>query len=163
MSVFPYKKLTKEECEEQMKSKKIYFLVPKGIYDFEVVESRFKISNSGNPMISLILKITDNQGVERLIFDNLIAIDMWEWKTRHFCDSVGLEKEYDEDKFNDNVCLFQRGKLSLGIQKGNKKDDGTFYPDKNVVDDYLPRTANQGSVAKAMASVVGDLDDAIPF
>lgn len=118
--------------EEDLKS---INLIPEGIYNFEVLEATEKLSKSGNEMIELKLGIWDNNGTMRVIFDYLL--DAMEHKLRHFCVVTGLEDKYKSEEITSNDCIGKSGKAHLVIQKGKDKQDGTKYPDRNSVQDYV--------------------------
>lgn len=130
---FNYQPLTEEQCE---KARQFPLLEP-GVYDFQVLTSEEKKSQSGNDMISLKLKIRDKNGNEFNVFDYLVSSENMLWKTKHFCDSVELFTDYQDGTFNGYKCFHKTGKALIGIQKGKDKGDGTFYKDKNVVEDYV--------------------------
>lgn len=137
---FDYEPMNEEECEKA----KQFELLEAGIYNFKVVEAIAKNSKSGNPMIQILIKITDQNGVEHGIYDYLVSTRQMMWKFKHFCDSIGLSKEYENKQFQTHLSLWKTGKASIGFQPGNKKDDGTYYRDKNIVEDYV--MTDQGAV-----------------
>lgn len=139
---FSYTPMTEQEINEMRE----FPLLEKGIYNFQVIKSELKMSNTGkyhnpakecNPMISLQLLVWGNDGKEYTVFDNLIAKSTMEWKTRHFCECVGLIKEYDSKTFNETLCEGRSGKVAITIQKGTERPDGSFYKDKNSVENYV--------------------------
>ena len=92
---FDYDVMSEEEAQKARE----FQLLPDGIYDFAVMESKFKYSGAGNPMIELKLRIV-HDGDEYHVFDNLIGTKNMAWKTKHFCEAAGLEKEYLAKQFN---------------------------------------------------------------
>lgn len=138
MSYFDYEPMTDEECEKERQ----YQMVEPGIYDFQVIFAESRISKSGNSMIELKLKIYNNNGIEYIIIDYLLGTRNMGWKTKHFCDSVGLSEEYNKKEFNEILCLNKCGKANIIIKKGNQKEDGTFYKDKNEIKDYISSNKN---------------------
>ncbi len=137
---FYYEPLTEQECTKE----RGYPLLDDGVYDFEVMTANYRTSSTGNPMIELKLKVWDQAGKEYFVFDYLVATSKMMWKTKHFCDSVGLSKEYETKKFSENLCPGKSGKVSIIFQSGKQKPDGTYYRDKNGVEDYV--MTNSGSV-----------------
>jgi len=89
--------------EEQAQKAREFQLLPDGIYDFAVTESKLKYSKSGNAMIELKIRII-HEGQEYNVFDNLIATRNMVWKTKHFCETTGLQKEYLAGQFNESLC-----------------------------------------------------------
>jgi hypothetical protein len=130
-------------------------LLPKGEYDFEVVEAYDKKSSAGNEMISLVLHVFDNEGNYHTVFDWLVSTDGAEYKVRHFCATTGTLDKYDAGNLVADDCKELTGKAKIVI----KKDKAGNYPDKNGVSDYVQPT---DSTAKAVY-VPKELDDEIPF
>lgn len=131
--MFSYNPISAQQAEA---ARKFPMLEP-GEYDFQVKKACYRLSKSNNPMIELTVSVWDKQGKEFTIFDYLISTEKMGWKTRHFCEAVGLEKEYEDRSFNELLCQDKCGKVLITIQKGKPKPDGGLYPDKNVIDDYL--------------------------
>lgn len=149
--------MTEEQCEKERQ----YPMLEPGIYNFTVSKAESKRSKSGNPMIELTLKVFDNNGKEFNVFDYLIAMPSMNWKIRHFCDSVGLTKEYESGKFDEYLAVGRSGKVDIVFQKGKAKDGGGFYKDKNAVEDYV--MTDQGAQKYNAAPVDDFKDDSIPF
>ncbi len=144
-------------------------LLPDGIYDFAVLENKFQYSQSGNPMIGLKLRII-HEGKEFNVFDNLIGIKSMIWKTKHFCDTTGLEQEYLDGKFNETLAANKRGTCKIITKPQRPKNDGSgeFYKAKNEVEDYLKQsdlipqnTANP--FAPAPVKETAKKDEGVPF
>lgn len=110
-------------------------LLPKGIYDFNVIEATEKLSKAGNEMIVIKIMVWDKKGKERNITDYLL--EAMEFKLRHFCEVTGLIDKYNNDELTDMDCLNKSGKVLINIKKGKEKPDGGFYEDKNSVEDYV--------------------------
>jgi hypothetical protein len=143
-------------------------LIPDGIYNFEVMSAVHHISKTGNESIKLYLKIWDNDGKERFIYDYLSDSVSFHFKLKHFCMGTGLKGKYDANTFNENDCQCMTGKLKIGKYK-DRNDNGT---EKNTVLDYLyTNEANEnyaGTVPKFsmkpnMNGSHTDLNDPIPF
>lgn len=147
--MFSYDVLSEEEVQKARE----FPLLPDGIYDFVVIEAKFKYSQSGNPMIALKIRII-HEGQEFNVFDYLIATKMMAWKTKHFCDSTGLQKEYAEGHFNERLAAGRRGTCAIKSVPARPKNDGTggMYNAKNEVEDYLSSEAlNKASAANPFA------------
>lgn len=137
-------------------------LIEPGIYNFQVFEATEKVSKSGNEMIELKLRIWDNNGRERIVFDYLLTA--FAHKLRTFCEAVGLLEQYEADNLNANDCLSKSGKVDLGIQAEKKKDDGSSWPAKNTVLEYVvsdAKTAAQPAVSEPKTTDF--IDDDLPF
>jgi len=110
-------------------------LLEDGEYDFAVNAAEDKLSKAGKEMIELKLIVWDKNGKDRFIFDYLL--EAMAFKLRHFCEAMGLEKEYDAGEIKAEHCVGKSGKVLIGVQKGNAKPEGGTYPDKNQVKDYI--------------------------
>lgn len=136
-----------------------------GVYDFQVLKAEQKRSKSGNQMIELTLAVWDANGVQRHIFDYLVSMPSMVYKIKHFCDTVGLTKEYLAGCLNVNDCVDKCGKAEIIIQKGNQKPDGSYYPDKNAVKDYVvtDKDAVKADLVKPNNNGSEFKDDDLPF
>ena len=106
-------------------------LMPKGEYDFEVVDAFEKLSkSSGKPMIELRLKVSNGNNGRTLT--DYLSIDRQE-KLRHAADACGLLDKYNAGSVSNSDFRGKRGRLKLGIEK----DRTHTYPDKNIVLDYV--------------------------
>ncbi len=113
-------------------------LLPDGIYPFIVREVKQEVSKSNNNMLKVVISVTGQNNDRRNVVDYLLATDEMMFKLRHFCETVGLEKEYESGSFMPNQFINRGGFAKIGTKKGNAKDDGSgFYPDKNTVKDYV--------------------------
>lgn len=121
-------------------------LLENGEYEFEVVKSTRKVSKAGNPMAELQIKIWDKQGGEHFIFDYLVfsTVNLNIKKIKHFCDAVGLEKQYLQGQIPEDLARYV-GKLDLGTQEQQVNPNGGFYPKKNIVIDYIERPKDGAS------------------
>ena len=172
--------------EEEVMNAKLD-LLPEGIYPFETQIGTDEISKrSRNPQIKLIHKIFYN-GKEHTVWDYLLNTPNWMFKTKHYCDSVGLKQEYENQTFNGTKCAGKKGWCQVIIQKGEFKKDlqgnttNERYDDKNVIKDYVmtalsvSRSIDEKSAAyKSVGHVeipnfkptpedLAEYDDSIPF
>lgn len=137
---FDYDVMSEEEAQKARE----FPLLPDGIYDFAVMEAKFKYSGSNNPMIELKLRII-HDGKEFHVFDNLIGIRTMAWKTKHFCDTTGLQKEYVAKKFDQYLAVNRRGTCEIVSVPARPKNNGKFnadgtpemYKAKNEIKDYI--------------------------
>jgi hypothetical protein len=151
--------------EEQIKS--LNFM-EEGEYSFEVTKATQKTSKSGNPMIELQLKVWEKQnGGVKIIFDYLVSTKNMLYKIKHFCDSVGLEKEYLAGSFEAEDCIGRMGFAYIILQKGQPKEGGGYYTDKNAVQDYVANKSKGHTEplldAKERSEHADLFDDDIPF
>lgn len=142
-------------------------MVDDGIYDFEVVKATQKTSKSGNQMIELQLLVWDKSGKAHTVFDYLVSITSMVYKIKHFCDTVGLDKEYLAGNFDVMQCDGRRGKAHIIVQAGQPNSNGGMYPDKNAVRDYVMTDAGAVKVdlsgSKSPEPKDQLSDDDIPF
>lgn len=128
---FTYEPLTEDEINSQS-------LIPDGIYDFETTKAEYKVNpNSGNKIINLTLKVWDAEGRESQVFTRLINLKSMMYKTKHYCDSTGLQKEYLENRFNESMCVGRCGKAHIITKKGGANPEGAYYKDRNDVKDFI--------------------------
>jgi hypothetical protein len=141
---FSYNPLTQEDAEKERQ----YPLLESGTYNFEVAKATFKTSKSNNPMIELVLNVWDNHGKQYTVYDYLISTKGMNWKILNFCESVGLMKDYDQGKFNENLCVGRSGKADIVYQIGKARPEGGFYKDKNAVANYIKMEGDKKSIDK---------------
>ena len=127
--------------KEEKDLKKPFDLLPdNSIYDFDVLTATDEVSEKGNEMIKLNIGLYVTDRIGPRIFDYLLP--SMEAKLRHFCDTVGLLREYESGRLTAGICEGRSGRVKVGIQKGKAKPDGDgSYPDKNVAKDYICRPA----------------------
>ena len=131
-------------------------LLDPGVYDFEVGRSEPKTSKAGNLCSNLRLKVWDKKGKNHSVFDCLVfsSHQFSQRKLRHFCDSIGLTKEYKAGELPHELSGYS-GKVQIDIEDEVTGDGGRVYPKKNVVVDYV--MTDKGAVKHDL------LDDEIPF
>jgi len=148
--------------EKELES--VFQLIDPGVYNFEVLKSTRKTSKSGNPMAEIQIKIWDKGGRTQNLFDYLVFnnVALCRRKVKHFCDSVGLQKEYEKCSLPEDLARLS-GKVELGIKDEEPNPSGGYYPKKNVVVDYV--MTDQGAVKVPLASNNNKnvVDDDIPF
>lgn len=153
---FQYNVVSEEEAQKARE----FPLLPDGTYDFYTMESKFQQSSTGNPMIALKVKIM-HDGKDFNVFDNLIGIASMDWKTKHYCETTGLQQNYIDKTFDEKVAAGRKGKCIISTQPAKPKNDGsgTFYKAKNVIDDYV--TAD--TLAKTEGQGAEFFEDSLPF
>lgn len=129
-------------------------LWPKGSYDFEVVEATEKVSQKGNDMVELIVRLYDSEGKTRKIYDWLVSTDGGAYKIRHFAEATGMLAQYEKGTLLASDMVGRAGRCEVVISK----DKTNQFPDKNSISDYLK--PKDGAPAK---SAHAELDDEIPF
>lgn len=116
--------ITREERERKAKR-----LLPPGDYDFEVIQAEDKVSNAGNDMIKLTLRVFAPDGTTVLVDDYLM--EKMAYKLRHFADGTGLTARYDSGEMVAFDCVGASGKVTLKHETSEK------YDPKCVVKDYV--------------------------
>lgn len=130
----------KPQTEKQIAEGRLFQV---GTYDFEILHTADKSSmKSGDEMIELKVRVSDQSGVSRIITDYLLA--KTPRKLRHAAEVCGVLDKYSMGSLSSVDFSGKRGKLKLEIEK----DKTNKYPDKNVVADYIGST---GSRTKAPA------------
>lgn len=157
-----YEVISKEDAE-----KKEYKPWNDGIYDFSVLpevsfgsktyQTRETLSKAGNAMWVVVTKIFQKDGSDFAshIIDYIPVTGEMRFKHRHLAETLGLAEKYESGKLTIQDIIDKSGQCDLVTQAGSKKEDGSFYPDKNAIKDYIPRDAK--------IEVKDDLDDSIPF
>lgn len=112
-------------------------LLEPGIYPFQVTQASNEISKSGNDMLKLTVMIWDKGGSMHYIYDYLL--EAMGYKLRHFCESTGLMGKYEKGELYPQDCMNAQGNLEIIIQEGKDKGDGSRYPSRNSVKDYIKK------------------------
>jgi hypothetical protein len=144
------------KSEEQLAEEN---LIPKGVYDFEVIEAHDKVSKAARQrgetvpnMIHVKLKVYET-GERGIFVDDYLMPEMG-FKLRHFCAEVGLLDQYDAGALTAEMCNGRAGKVFI-IQ--GKAQNG--YPPKNEVKDYGdPKSKNKPQSADSIAQEQADPD-----
>lgn len=150
--------MTATKAEEQAKAAS--GLWKPGVYDFEVSDATEGESKAGNGMFTVQVDVYDQDGKKKTISDYLLpGSEFFGFKVRHFAESIGMLKEYENGDIDANDFINRTGKCKIGTQKGK---DG--FGDKNVIRDYLKSNSNGSATPKeAAAKAQAPLDDEIPF
>lgn len=130
-------------------------LLPKGMYDFEIAEATEKQSKAGNDMVELVVRVYDNEGRSRKLFDWLVDSEGAAYKIRHFAEATGMLAEYEKGELRSHDMVGKTGRCQVII----KKDKGGEYPDKNAISDYV----SGGAVSAPKPGPAPLVDDEIPF
>lgn len=132
-------------------------LLPDGTYKFHVDEAQdTKSKSSGADMIKLNLSIFDQNGKEHIVIDYLLASLLY--KVLHFAETTELESKYSAGSLNAADCIGKTGYAKIYTQIGQDKGDGTNYPNRNAVKDYVKK--ENAPVAQPVDDFI---DSEIPF
>lgn len=127
-----------------------------GEYNFEVIEAEDTTSkSSGAEMIKLKIKVFNDEGAERTVFDYLLQSVAW--KMRHFCYGTGLEQAYENGTLQAMQCVGKCGRVLLRI------DQQEGYQAKNAVKDYVVGDGVKQNVKAANAAPAPSDSDEPPF
>ena len=118
-------------------------LLPKGIYDADIIEAEDSISKKGNPMLRLNVKVYNPSGGCILIYDYLM--ESVAHKLRHFAFSVGLGEGYENGVLDPVECIGKPCKVIVNIDDKDKA-----YPPKNVIRDYYVTESESGTAKKTL-------------
>lgn len=153
------KPMSKEQLDEQKKRDREKFLLPDGVYDFEVVAAENTTSKKGNDMIALELRVFKNDGGAIKVRDWLVDVDNWmcQHKIRCFAETTGLEEVTAE------YAIGQSGKCFLS------SEDSQAYGPQNVISDYYTGSeedeerVKKTEIPKIVPKSVSYEDDELPF
>jgi hypothetical protein len=165
--MFDYPVMTEEEVQKER-----YKLLDDGEYEAVIDSMIPKISQSGNNMIDVTLSVYDRNGNPKIIFDYIVLTPGMMWKFKHICDSAGLCKEYTDKTFKVEMALRKNVRVRISTKEGGLipsdklkgKSEGSRYPTKNVIEDYLGTSGSvttQAEPSKGQADL--KFDDDIPF
>lgn len=137
-----------------------------GEYDASVEGFEGKISSQGNRMVEFSLNVYDNEGKIHQLKDWIAFTPKMTWKLRHHCVSGGMEAEFDNKTWRPQMSVGKMFRVKVKIDEGREipqdklkgKAQGSKYPDRNSIDDYVP-------VAKTAAgqALPKEFDDDCPF
>lgn len=88
-------------------------LPPEGRYKFTVLRTTQKRSKNGQDYFNLKMRIKGENGKEYTVFDMLFFEGVMMFKTKHFCEGTGLEKQYLAGKLPVVDCDGREGFLDL--------------------------------------------------
>src|SRR5882724_9173402 len=91
-------------------------LLQPGIYEFQVIEAKERLSKSGNEMLELQLKIFGQNGYEPIIYDYLL--EAMSYKLKHFAEHTGLLDKYNSGLITAEDCVGKIGNANIIIQEG---------------------------------------------
>jgi Protein of unknown function (DUF669) len=104
-------------------------LLPKGEYDFEILDAEEKTSKAANSMIVLKVRVSNGNGVARTLTDYLVAQSAG--KLRNCCAACGILDKYDNGVVSEDDFPGKRGRLKLVVEKKRG------WPARNVIADYV--------------------------
>ncbi len=136
-------------------------LMPDGVYDFEVIETDFRINKNGNPMYVLKLHVFDSEGNPRVIDDYIsLGSNFGERKFRRAADTCNILEIYNSGNLQHEDFKNKTGKASI------RTEESAGYNPKNSIKEYIKRENfidNEATATKLAPKIAADLDDEIPF
>jgi hypothetical protein len=105
-------------------------LLPKGDYDFEIVDAWETHSTAGNEMIELEVRISDGNGLSRKLADYLVP--KRPEKLRHCAAACGVLDRYEAGEVSESDFKGKRGRLKLGVERAKRG-----FPPRNIIQDYV--------------------------
>jgi hypothetical protein len=142
------------KSDEQIANESEFTPWREGIYDFEVTAGEDQVSKAGNEMIKLTLKVYDEEGRSRTVFDYLL--ESVAYKLKNAASACGVDHLYNGGTLEGSDFEGRTGKLKLGIRPAR---DG--YQASNTVKDYVVDKPTNRAPPKMATKA--DLDDEIPF
>lgn len=147
--------------------KEVQNLMPEGVCFFEVLDACNDVSQKGNDMLVLDVRIY-NDDQSKKVKDYLVSgIDAMAFKIRHLCEAIGCMAEYEAGELTPEMVTGGHGMCKIGVQ-----EEQNGFPAKNVIRDYCKPSATAASVAKEVKADKAkvkpkpdedDMDMAIPF
>lgn len=148
--MFNYDVMSKEDAENSR-----YTVLEAGRYPAVFTRQTYKTSQAGNHMFEVDLNVYDVNGAVHFVRDYLVFSKAMMWKIINCAESVGKLQEYQDGKMGDVNLVDCHTIVEIDIQNGkpipfeklNGKPDGTLYPPRNVVANYITeeKAAKQAS------------------
>lgn len=124
--------------------------IPNGTYRLQAEDWEQKVSQANNKYIKVQYRICGGENyVNRVLWENftlnnnvsLSRIKAWVVATG------GKPGEYLNKELLDGL-IFQEFDAKIEIEKGNARDDGTFWPDSNKITSFLRPKITEAMPAK---------------
>jgi hypothetical protein len=155
MDDFSYEPMTEEQAQQER-----YSLLKEGEYEATVEKFEGKMSSTNNRMIVLSLNVYDKAGIVHQMTDYLPLTPKMAWKLINHCKSGGLFAEYENKTWRPQMSVGKMFCVKVAVEPGSKiptdklkgKPEGSVYPDRNVIRDYVKQqegAANPANVAKS--------------
>lgn len=160
--MFQYQPMSEQEAMAER-----FQLMKEGVYDAVITASKDTVSsNSGNPMMDMMVTVYDEQGKTHDVRDFLVFTKQMMWKVIHFAESANIMNDYEAGKLCSEIAINKMVKVKVVVEAGNEipadklkgKPAGSRYPEKNKIADYVK---NDVVLNKQPSS--GILDADIPF
>jgi hypothetical protein len=107
--------------------------MPAGLREAEIREVIDGHAKSGKEMLTTVLGVIDDEGVEREVRDYLTSAPAAAARLRHLCAAVpGALAKYEAGSIVGGDLVGHRCMVKLGVEKRKN------YAPRNSVEDYLP-------------------------
>ena len=126
-----------------------------GVCDFNVLNAEQATSKSGNDMIKIKVRVTNERGLSAIVYDYLVGTINMQWKIEQFCKAVNHPEQWEQDVITPDFCVGKKGKCSVKIER-NQHGENPKITSYIVPDSVL--AALKG--IKVDSSIV---DDSVPF
>lgn len=134
-------------------------LLPLGIYNCEIVDAVESVSKSNNEMIIVTLEALDEGGGSHKV--KVYLLTMLKKRVKDFCECFGLKKQYENKIISSSDCVGKRGNCEIDIEQPRQKDGGGFWPQKNIVTEFISVPSDDSSGMGLRKNI--DFDDEVPF
>jgi len=139
--------------------------VPAGDYQYKfisVTETQIKFGSKVADVFKCVVRIYDIND-EKHVGDVEINLYPDSLNFKKFCCYNGLTENYDLGQVDSYMMLNRSGKFNLQIKEGNLKEDGTRYPDKNYIRNFIETNPDEYAIDSKFKDDEVDKDDDIPF
>jgi len=127
-------------------------LLADGTYDGQIIEAADTFDSKGRDMISLKIKVWDNSGREKDVFD-YISPQWFHFKFKHAFESAGKLDRYNTGEGCAEDLSGEMVRVEILTEEQDK------FPPRNVVKDY----DRSGAAEKSVSQKVKEEDDELPF
>ena len=133
-----------------------FSLLPAGKYKASILKYEERSSQTGRVSINFTLVITDGQYEKRKLFDDLTVFNPNSATAVNFglgrLKQMQLAANLGTGPVTEAALEALVGKaftVDVIVDRGKKRDDGSFWPDRNKIVEYLPEGHQETSQAPA--------------
>lgn len=163
MEDYSYDVMTEEQAQKER-----FSLLDEGEYEATIEMFEGKISSTNNRMIVWTLNVYDKAGISHQMTDYQPLTPKMAWKLINHCKSGGMSEEYKNKTWRPQLSVGKTFRVKVGIDEGGLipkdklkgKPEGSRYPNKNVIKDYVEQDSK---TAQSAQSAQAGFDDEIPF
>ena len=141
--MFKYNVMTEEEALSHR-----FSLLEDGEYDAVVVSSEDRLSSKGSPMMDMKIAVYPSKGTSLQVRDFLVFTDKMMWKVINFAKSANVFDTYEGGALCSEKVIGKNISVKVTTEEGslipedklNGKPEGSRYPAKNKIVDYLTQS-----------------------